>query len=234
MDKTHQQSSDYIYIHIWLIAFSVMIFAFYVALDMKYLQAMLRIDSSYLAGVSILIFFGASLHAIVHIVATSRNIVIAQRVLTSRTTANGDAAYAAPPGSLVGAYLREMDAQSVLKGGKPGSEEIKTSVIEIYADKLRAPNEIGSFIIELLIRLGLLGTIIAFIIVFSSLADGPLPAASDIQKLLVNMASGMGTGLYTTLAGLVAATFLGVQYILLGRSVEHLISVLIRLGERKA
>ena len=44
----------------------------------------------------------------------------------------------------------------------------------------------------------------------------------------------MGTALYTTLSGLVAASFLGFQYMLLGREVEHLIGLLIRIRSLNA
>ena len=38
------------------------------------------------------------------------------------------------------------------------------------------------------------------------------------------MSVGMGTALFTTLAGLVAAIFLSMQYMVLGRQTEHVIA----------
>ena len=46
------------------------------------------------------------------------------------------------------------------------------------------------------------------------------------------MSGGMGTALYTTLAGLVTAMALGAQYMVLGRGTEELIALLVRIRDR--
>ena len=96
--------------------------------------------------------------------------------------------------------------------------------IEIIADKLRAPVEAGWFMVDLAIRLGLAGTIIGFILIFSSLTGERIVGEDALQQLLVSMSVGMGTALFTTLAGLVAAIFLSMQYMVLGRQTEHVIA----------
>ena len=107
-------------------------------------------------------------------------------------------------------------------------------VLEIYADRLRAPVELGWYMVDILIRIGLIGTIIGFILILGALADGPPPTGDNIQALLISMSGGMGTALYTTLAGLVTATLLGLQYSVLSRSVERLVGLLIQIRNRAA
>ncbi len=235
MTKISAEPAEYLYVYIWFVAFGAMLFALFVAFDLNYIQSMLKIDSSYLSAVSIIIFFGASMHAFMHLVLTSRAISAAERLLRDGSRKRGQTKTAQYPlikSTVVDAYLSDIanPAQMSPSAQKP---EAKSNVLKIYADKLRAPVELGWFIVDLLIRLGLIGTIIGFIIILSSLVGGPLPGAADIQKLLVTMGGGMGTALYTTLSGLVAATLLAVQYIILGRSVEHLLGALIRISERK-
>ncbi|MDX2265067.1 MAG: MotA/TolQ/ExbB proton channel family protein [Hyphomicrobiales bacterium] len=208
---TISRPGDHSYTLAWMIFAGAVFFALFVSWDMGFIQAMLATDSSYLSGVSILLFAAFSAHAIFHIVENSRAIHFAEAALSERPNDE-------PPPKLLRAYLNDIRA-----GGK---------VIEIYADQLRAPVELGWFIIDLLIKLGLIGTIIGFIMILVSLTAGPLPGASDIQRLLVTLGGGMGTALYTTLAGLVAASLLAVQYIMLGRCVERLIGALIRLEAR--
>jgi hypothetical protein len=217
MTAVTRDGSEYIHVHVWLIMFGVMFFGFFVAWDMKFIRLMLQTDGSYLSGASLVLFFAVSLYAFFHIVQNSRMIAAAQR---------GDASVNAP--TLLRDYIRESAARPA--SGETGGP----SVIEIYADRLRAPVELGWFVIDLLIRLGLIGTIIGFIMILLSLTSGPLPGASDIQRLLVTLGGGMGTALYTTLAGLVTASLLAMQYIVLGRCVENLIAAMIRMDKSQA
>lgn len=99
--------------------------------------------------------------------------------------------------------------------------------LEIVADRLRAPVEAGWFMVDLSIRLGLAGTIIGFILIFSSLTTDSIIGENALQQLLVSMSVGMGTALFTTLSGLIAATFLSIQYMVLGRQTEHVIASVI-------
>jgi biopolymer transport protein ExbB/TolQ len=105
-------------------------------------------------------------------------------------------------------------------------------VFEIYADRLRAAVEIGWYLVDILIRLGLIGTIVGFILILGALSSGPAPTPENIQTLLISMSGGMGTALYTTLAGLVTAMVLGAQYMVLARGTEELIGKLVRIRDQ--
>lgn len=206
----------------WMLAISVVAFAAYVAHDQGYFALMLAADRSYLSSLIIAIFLAASCHAAWHIFATSTQLSAARSLLASGSAALP--AESADP--LLSSFIAEV-------GTAPGAGGAD-GILEIYADRLRSPVEIGWFVVDTLIRLGLLGTIIGFILILASLREGPAPNPDDIRALLIAMSSGMGTALFTTLAGLVAATLLGVQHMILGRSVEQLIAALIRLAQRAA
>ena len=105
-------------------------------------------------------------------------------------------------------------------------------IIEIYADRMRAPVELGWFFVDILIRLGLIGTIVGFILIFASLSGGPTPDSQNVQELLLSMSGGMGTALYTTLLGLLSGTILGLQYMILSRSVEELVAQFIKTSRQ--
>jgi len=119
-----------------------------------------------------------------------------------------------------------------IKGAAQHSESSSDSIVEIHADTLRAPVDLGWFLVDLAIRLGLLGTIIGFILIFTSLSSISLDGAEGLGALLVAMSGGMGTALLTTLSGLVGASFLSMQYLILGRQAEYQIALLIRLRNR--
>jgi len=70
------------------------------------------------------------------------------------------------------------------------------------------------FITELLVALGMIGTVIGFIVMLgSSFAEINIQDAQSVKDALTDMALGMSTALYTTLTGLVTSQLLKVQLV---------------------
>lgn len=221
---------------IWLLLICLTAFGFFVAVDQRFLQSMLEADQSRLSIFIFLIFIGATMHAAWHIFSASRQIEFARRVQ------NGSVFVPAAPGqadkspdlstsaSLVRSYIAEIAEAPAAAETPSNPQDDVAMVVEIYADRLRSAVDIGWYVVDILIRLGLVGTIVGFILILGTLAGGANVNAENIQSLLISMSGGMGIALYTTLAGLITATLLGVQYMVLGRCVEHLIAQLILLS----
>lgn len=72
------------------------------------------------------------------------------------------------------------------------------------------------------VKLGLLGTVVGFIVMATELADSRVFELAEVQLLLRQMTRGMAIALYTTLAGLVANLWLGLQLLLLDRLADRL------------
>jgi len=132
---------------------------------------------------------------------------------------------------MISSFMADL-APLPAKGSNNYTESASDSVVEIHADTIRAPIDLGWFLVDLAIRLGLLGTIIGFILIFTSLSTISLDGAEGLGELLVAMSGGMGTALLTTLSGLIGASFLSIQYLILGRQAEYQIALLIRLRNR--
>ena len=81
---------------------------------------------------------------------------------------------------------------------------------------------LGRFATELLLRLGLLGTIIVFILMLLPLGEIKEFEPGVIQQLLASMSGGMAVALYTTMAGLITSTLLRYQYHLLDTAAVNL------------
>ena len=81
--------------------------------------------------------------------------------------------------------------------------------------KLVDPNlNIGWFITELLLALGMIGTVIGFILMLgSSFESLNVADTGSLKMALTDMARGMSTALYTTLCGLVTSQILKVQLV---------------------
>ncbi len=227
------------YSQIWLLQAGIIAFAFYVVLDRSYLQTMFDADQSYLSSVILLAFLCCSGHAAWFIFRTSSCIEESLEAMRADLPLFAQSADDGPTGSprhgardFVQTYIRDLAGERGVNGSDDAKAADTSYILEVYADRLRSPVELGWYLVDILIRLGLIGTIIGFILILSALADGPAPTGDNIQALLISMSGGMGTALYTTLAGLVAGTLLGVQYSVLSRSVERQIGLLIRLRNR--
>ena len=91
--------------------------------------------------------------------------------------------------------------------------------------------EFGWFCSDIMLKLGLIGTVIGFIIMLGSLSDITTFDVTLLQGVLTTMGSGMGVALYTTLSALVAGVMVAVQYYNLESGCEELFSVLNQISE---
>jgi len=77
-----------------------------------------------------------------------------------------------------------------------------------YADHYTKTSEFANWFV----RLGLIGTVIGFIYMLSgTFANIDTANTATMQKALMAMATGMGTALYTTAAGLICSLLLHIQ-----------------------
>lgn len=224
------------YAQIWWLLICLTLLAAYVAFDRNYLADALEADRSYISILILVTFAGASAHAAWHVVVVSRKIESAYAMLDGDPVENDGRS--GPnftgfehPGRFIAHYVGSLCRHRETANADIAARE-GALILDVYADRLRNPSETGWYLVDILIRMGLVGTIIGFIIVLSALSDGPAPTGDNIQSLLIAMSGGMGTALYTTLAGLICASLLGAQYMILGRATEHLISLLIDLKSR--
>lgn len=79
----------------------------------------------------------------------------------------------------------------------------RAALREMLDERARGTHEAGWFLSSLLLKLGLLGTIVGFVFMLGALAIKTLSYA-DLPQMLGRMGSGMGISLYTTLVGLLA------------------------------
>ena len=99
-----------------------------------------------------------------------------------------------------------------------------TRQYEALADRLQNRHVVGHFIADALLKLGLLGTIIGFILMLLPVAQIEDFDTNLVQQLMVQMSAGMAVALYTTLAGLVTSTLLKLQYLLADGALSELLT----------
>lgn len=210
------------YPQVWLLLLSVIVFATYVAWDQGVFILILSLDRSYMASITMALIVLASVHCGWHIAHCARRISLIQQWLIQPHSAE---ALAPHPDTFFSEFLHDLQ-----RGHHAGRDSNHDAVVEIHAERIRGPVDLGWFFVDLAVRLGLLGTIIGFILIFASLSDLNISGGDELKQLLIAMSGGMGTALLTTLTGLVGASLLSFQYLILGRESEHLIGLLMRVS----
>ena len=127
------------------------------------------------------------------------------------------------PDCLVTEYIHDLISKTNAERENPEVRNTGSDHIEYYESKLKSPHEIGWFAADIMIKMGLLGTIVGFILMLGSVSNLRDFDVTTMQKVLSYMSSGMGTALYTTLAGLVCSMLAATQYLMLDRSSDDLI-----------
>ncbi len=116
-----------------------------------------------------------------------------------------------PPGQVT-AHIRNL----ILKAGLQGHHRLdQTLLLRGLADALRGPNQLGSFASDALMKLGLLGTIIGFILMLAPIAGLDAADRASVKSSMGLMSDGMAVAMYTTLSGLIGSILLQTQYYML-------------------
>jgi hypothetical protein len=129
------------------------------------------------------------------------------------------------PGSLVARYL-----ESVRRRDSHARAICASSL------RLRLATRISSIrhIANSLVILGLIGTVIGFIISLSGVDPERAAEVSAIAPMVTTLIAGMSIALYTTLVGAVLNVWLMLNYRLLESGTVTLVTAIVALGERNA
>ena len=115
---------------------------------------------------------------------------------------------------------------SKLKYFDGNDQQKSTNYLAILEDELANRHALGYMIVDILLKLGLTGTVIGFILMLLPIGEIKDFDSQIIQQLLSKMSGGMAVALYTTLTGLVTSTLLKLQYFLLDTSLTGLFNYL--------
>jgi len=188
-----------------LLLTSMELFIWFYLEDVGLLYQLILSDKSGVSFLIIGIYALMSLHFIYSSLVISRQFM----EIESRSTTCRNAA--------INKYFDDVDS-------KPVSDDRSQSLIEILDTRLRSRYAFGFIVADLMMKLGLLGTVIGFIIMLGSLQDLNSVDISVMQKLLADMSNGMKIALYTTLTGMLAGIFLNAKYNFLDWATDHLMN----------
>ena len=117
-------------------------------------------------------------------------------------------------------------ARALINASMPAATASDQLPLTVLAEHLENRHALGYFVSDLLLKLGLVGTVIGFILMLSPIAEMESFESNNIRNLLTAMSSGMAVALFTTLTGLITSTLLKVQYFLADSAVVQVIDTL--------
>ena len=109
------------------------------------------------------------------------------------------------------------------KEGKSANQKINLDLLE---DELSNKHALGYLVVDILLKLGLTGTVIGFILMLLPIGEIRDFDPQVLQQLLATMSGGMAVALYTTLTGLITSMLLKFQYFVLDSDLSHTINYL--------
>ncbi len=138
------------------------------------------------------------------------------------------------PDSISRRYFDDL-LKSGLASHHPGENTASdaNNLTDVYIAVIKGPHEFGWFVVDLMVKLGLLGTIVGFILMMGSVMETTSFDVHTMQNVLRKMSGGMATALYTTLAGLTCSILLSLQYHNLDRGADGLLGEMIRIAQTR-
>jgi hypothetical protein len=202
----------------WMIFTGASVFAVVLLWQYGLIHLMVVSDRTYISSVIAALYVVASLHCL------WRTIVIGGEVNFATDLGN------ALPNGLIADHIRDLARKARTQGA---GQLDQTLLLRSLADRLRGSNGLGAFASDTLIKLGLLGTIIGFIIMLAPIAGLDAADRTLLKSSMGLMGDGMAVAMYTTLAGLVGSILLKIQYYMLDAATERVFSHAVRLTETR-
>ena len=176
---------------------TLILFSFYLLFQLELINLIVESDRSKISMIILTIYVLATVHWFY--VALSLDREISSIIEPKENT-------------LIGRFLLNTDKNS---------EKNNLLLIE---DELSNKHSLGYLAVDVLLKLGLTGTVIGFILMLLPIGEIKDFDPEILQKLLSTMSGGMAVALYTTLTGLVTSMILKFQYFVLDSSLSQTIN----------
>ena len=219
---------------LWMIFTGLSIFAAVLLWRYGFIHLMVASDRTYISSLIAVLYIVTCFHCFWRTRAIAREAEMARRCRAILSSAEGakalEAGARALPAGLVTDHIRSLVTKAETQGAGPIDQ---TLLLRSLADRLRGSNGFGAFVSDTLMKLGLLGTIIGFIIMLAPIAG--LDAADKVamKSSMGLMSDGMAVAMYTTLAGLVGSILVRIQYYMLDAATQRVFCDAVMLTETR-
>lgn len=215
----------------WLIFTGISLFAFVLLWYFGLIGRMVASDPTHISLIIALLYVASSLHCLWRVLAISREgdaaLKAGQAVVGNGRRVLTEARDDLPPG-LVSTHIRDLATKAALQGAERLDQ---TLLLRVLASRLRGSNSFGAFASDTLMKLGLLGTIIGFIMMLAPIAGLDTENREAVRSSMSLMSDGMAVAMYTTLVGLAGSVLLKIQYSLLDSATAKIFAFAVDLTE---
>ncbi len=222
----------------WLIFTGLSVFGFVLLWHFGLLGRMVVADRTYISTGIVGLYVATTLHCLWRTVAIARETDAAEqaarllsggeRQITVTDAGVGVEGRGVLPAGLVALHVRDL----VLKADAQSSRPLDQSLLlRGLSARLRGSNPVGGFVSDTMMKLGLVGTIIGFIVMLAPIAGLDPADRGAIKSSMALMSDGMAIAMYTTLAGLVGSILVKIQYYMLDTATGALFVAAVRMLE---
>ena len=218
----------------WMIFTGLCIFAVVVLWRYGLIRLMVTSDRTYISSVIAVLYIITSCHCLWRTRAIALESEAARRSRDILSAADGTKVLQVDaktlPAGLVTDHIRSLVTKAK---AQTGGRIDQTLLLRSLADRLRGSNGFGAFASDTLMKLGLLGTIIGFIIMLAPIATLDATDKVAMKSSMGLMSDGMAVAMYTTLAGLVGSILVRIQYYMLDAATQQVFSDAVTLTETR-
>ncbi|MEC9414281.1 MAG: MotA/TolQ/ExbB proton channel family protein [Pseudomonadota bacterium] len=184
-----------------LLLLTLILFGFWILNDQGLIELVLQGDKSHISKAIIILWAITT----VYWIYLSKNVYAEKTSINSESNIN--------PNLSIGKYLEAID--------KGEDKDLLLKALETeYAKKL----SFGWMAADISLKLGLLGTVIGFILMLQPISELNNTSPEELKIALSSMSSGMAVALFTTLTGLVSSILIRLQFQLTSSSIATLIN----------
>lgn len=192
-----------------LLLLTVILFGFWILNDQGLMQIVLKGDKSHISKAIIILW----------IVTTVYWIYLSRIIYLDKSLIGNEKFFSL--NLSIGKYLRDID-----KG------EDKDTIIRVFESEYAKKLSFGWVAADISLKLGLLGTVIGFILMLQPISELNNTSPDELKLALSSMSSGMAVALFTTLTGLVSSILIRLQFQITSSNVVTLINEITFLAEK--
>ncbi|MGB1255890.1 MAG: MotA/TolQ/ExbB proton channel family protein [Thiolinea sp.] len=219
----------------WLILCGLMGFGGFLLWHYGLWHSMLEQDHTYLSGIILLLFLATTLYlgrSAWYLASETRTShTLSQQLHTNVVKHNQQPQSSISNSSTPTSGWAYQHLDLLLQLQQNSSIQAQSDTLQArLIEQVHGGHQSGWFMADLLLRLGLVGTVIGFVLMLGAVYGLEEDGISALKQLLTSMGGGMQVALYTTLTGLGAATLLSIQCHWLDRCADRLVSRIIEMG----
>lgn len=223
--QTRLKTDYYRPLYGWLLIFGLVLFGAFLLWWHDLWHAVFLQDQTYLSGVILVLFTGVTLYlgrCALHLSNESKH---AEGLAES--TLDKDQPITSSETGWASEYLQLLQQSGQHSAN---NQHIAESLQSRLVEQVYGNHSTGWFLSDLLLRLGLMGTVIGFVLMLGSVVNLQSEGVDALKQLMTSMSSGMQVALLTTLTGLGSSMLVSLQCQWLDRCSDQLVSRIIEIS----